>query len=90
MNKITKIFIIDDNREAIEVLRLLLESHYSVDIVGTSTDTAEAMDKVIDAEPDILFIDIELPSMSGLQFCSMIRNEVTPDMKVVFYTAHDK
>ena len=43
MNKITKIFIIDDNREAIEVLRLLLESHYSVDIVGTSTDTAEAM-----------------------------------------------
>lgn len=90
MNKITRIFIIDDNREAIEVLRMLLESYYSVDIVGTSTDTVEAMDRVIDTEPDILFIDIELPSMSGLQFCSMIRNEVRPEMKVVFYTAHDK
>lgn len=90
MNKITKIYIIDDNREAIEVLRLLLERHYSVDIIGTSTDTEEAMGKVINAEPDILFIDIEMPTMSGLQFCSMIRNEVKPDMKVVFYTAHDK
>ncbi len=48
------------------------------------------MSKVIDAEPDILFIDIEMPTMSGLQFCSMIHNEVRPDMKVVFYTAHNK
>ena len=68
-------------------MRLLLESHYSVNIVGTSTDITEAMSKVIDAEPDILFIDIEMPTMSGLQFCSMIHNEVRPDMKVVFYTA---
>lgn len=90
MNNITRIYIIDDNREAIEVLRLLLEKQYSIDIVGTSTDIEEAIDKVIDAEPDILFIDIEMPTMSGLQFCSMIRNEVKPDMKVVFYTAHDK
>lgn len=90
MNKVTKVYIIDDNREAIEVLRLLLEKHYSVDIAGTSTDTDEAMEKVIDAEPDILFIDVEMPTMSGLEFCSLIRNEVKPEMKVVFYTAHDK
>lgn len=89
-NKITRIYIIDDNCEAIEVLRLLLESHYSVDIVGTSTDIVEAVDKVIEAGPDILFVDIEMPTMSGLQFCSMIRGEARPDMKVVFYTAHDK
>ena len=49
-----------------------------------------AINAIVKAQPDLLFVDIELPSMSGLQFCSIIRGYVHTDMKVVFYTSHDE
>ena len=73
MQKLTKVFIVDDNQEAIEVLQRLLEKNYSVDIVGTACDAKSAAETIIQTEPDIIFIDIELPTMSGLEFCSLIR-----------------
>ena len=88
--KLTKVFIIDDNLEAVELLQRLLEKNFSVDVVGTATDAKTAADIVIKTEPDIIFLDIELPSMSGLEFCSLIRQDIKPETKVVFYTGHDK
>ena len=90
MQKLTKVFIVDDNQEAIEVLQRLLEKNYSVDIVGTACDAKAAAETIIQTEPDIIFIDIELPTMSGLEFCSLIRQDIKPETKVVFYTGHEK
>ena len=90
MQKLTKVFIVDDNQEAIEVLQRLLEKNYSVDIVGTACDAKSAAETIIQTEPDIIFIDIELPTMSGLEFCSLIRQDIKPETKVVFYTGHEK
>ena len=90
MQKLTKVFIVDDNQEAIEVLQRLLEKNYSVDIVGTAYDAKSAAETIIQTEPDIIFIDIELPTMSGLEFCSLIRQDIKPETKVVFYTGHEK
>ena len=90
MQKLTKVFIVDDNQEAIEVLQRLLEKNYSVDIVGTACDAKSAAETIIQTEPDIIFIDIELPTMSGLEFCSLIRQDIKPETKVVFYTGLEK
>ena len=90
MQKLVKAFIVDDNLEAIEVLRRLLEENYSVSVVGTAHTAETAADRIISTEPDIIFLDVELPTMSGLEFCSLIHNEVKPETKVVFYTGHDK
>ena len=90
MQKLTKVFIVDDNQDAIEVLQRLLEKNYSVDIVGTACDAKSAAETIIQTEPDIIFIDIELPTMSGLEFCSLIRQDIKPETKVVFYTGHEK
>ena len=87
MQKLTKVFIVDDNQEAIEVLQRLLEKNYSVDIVGTACDAKSAAETIIQTEPDIIFIDIELPTMSGLEFCSLIRQDIKPETKVVFYSS---
>ena len=90
MHKLTKVFIVDDNHEAIEVLRRLLEKNFSVEIVGTACDAKAAAETIIQTEPDIIFIDIELPTMSGLEVCSLIRQDIKPETKVVFYTGHEK
>ncbi len=88
--KLVSAYIIDDNQEAIEVLARMLESNYSVEVIGKATDAETAVKEVIEKEPDLIFVDVELPSMSGLDFCTLIRNEVKPETKVVFYTGHDK
>lgn len=88
--KLTKVFIVDDSNDAIGVLRRMLESSYSVEVVGSAYDAETAADLIVKTEPDLLFLDVELPTMSGLEFCSMIRNELKPEAKVVFYTGHDK
>ena len=88
--KLISAFIVDDNREAIEVLWRMLEQNYSVEVVGTAGDAETAADKITKTEPDLIFLDVELPTMSGLEFSTLIRNEVKPETKVVFYTAYDK
>ena len=88
--KLVRAYIVDDNREAIEVLRRMLESRYSVEVVGSATDAETAMAEVIDRDPDLLFVDVELPTMSGLEFCTRIRPDVRAETKVVFYTGHEK
>ncbi len=88
--KLVSAYIIDDSQEAIEVLARMLEKNFSVEVVGKATDAETAVTEVIDKEPDIIFVDIELPSMSGLDFCTLIRSEVKPETKVVFYTGHQK
>ena len=92
MNKqqLVKVFIVDDNTEAVKVLKNMLESSYSVTVVGTAGDAETAADAIINTEPDIIFLDIELPTMSGLEFCTLIRNDIKPETKIVFYTGHNQ
>ena len=82
--KLTRAFIVDDSHDAVELLRRMLESNYSVEVVGTAFDAEEAAAKIVNTDPDLIFLDVELPTMS------MIRNELKPETKVVFYTGHDK
>ena len=83
-------FIVDDDLGATALLRRQL-ADYSVEIVGTAQDADKtARQLIIGLEPDLLFLDVELPSMTGLDFCSDIRPWVKPEMKVVFYTGYDK
>lgn len=88
--KLTKVFIVDDNFEAIELLRHMLEHDYSVEVVGTAVDAEEAAFQIANTSPDLIFLDVELPTMSGLEFCTMIRDELKPRTKVVFYTGHEQ
>jgi two-component system LytT family response regulator len=88
--RLVRAFIVDDDRGATALLCKMLEN-YSVEIIGTATDaTVATRDEIIEKEPDLLFLDVEMPSMSGLDFCALVRPEVKPEMKVVFYTGYDK
>ena len=68
----------------------MLENNFSVKVVGSASDVETAANDIIQSEPDIIFLDVELPTMSGLEFCTLIRNDIKPETKIVFYTGHDK
>ena len=57
-----------------------------VQVVGTSTDPVEAVAAVIEAKPDILFLDIEMPGMTGFEMLAQLQ----PQPWVVFTTAYDR
>ena len=88
--KLVKAFIIDDDQQAIALLRQILESSFSVEVVGTATTGKSASATTVEKDPDMIFLDIQLPDMSGLDFCHDIRKKLRPETKVVFYTGYDR
>lgn len=90
MNEICKVVIVDDERTAIEDLRRELEFYTEIVIKGTASTGAKGKKVTMEQHPDLLFLDVELPDVQGLRLLSEMRDEVTWDMKVVFYTAYDR
>ena len=81
--------IIDDEKPAIEVLKLLLEKTGQICVVGAFTSAGRALSEMQNLKPDVAFLDIEMPEMSGLELAGKII-EAGNDMEIVFVTAYDK
>jgi len=79
--------IIDDEIHAIETLRYdLAENHKDeIEILFSTTNPVEGAKRVRKEKPDILFLDIDMPGLSGLQLIQLIDDLPT---RVVFTTAH--
>ena len=81
-----KAIIVDDERIARRELRRLLSAHPEIEIIGEAGNGDEAVDLIYKQEPDILFLDIEMPGMSGFDLLDRLRE--VPD--VIFTTAYDQ
>src|SRR5688500_12523748 len=84
----TRVVIIDDEPSAISVLPLLLKNKYStdIDIVATSTYPFTGKKLIEEHNPDLVFLDIEMPEMTGIE---LVRSFPDPQFRVVFVTAYD-
>jgi two-component system, LytTR family, response regulator len=80
--------IIDDEPSAINVLAMLLKRKCKevVDIIGTSTSPSVGKKLIETLSPDLVFLDIEMPGMSGID---LLRSFANPAFRVVFVTAFD-
>lgn len=82
-----RVFIIDDDPDSAEVIRLALEGIYEI---VTARDGIEAMRLMPEVQPDLFIIDAMMPRMNGYQLVDSIRQ--TPDVSrapVVFVSAKD-
>src|SRR5690348_469503 len=82
-----KVFLIDDEPLAIDRLKRLLEETGRVEIAGSSSDPAQALQQLKQSRPDVLFLDIEMPGMSGFDLLEQLGE---PQPLVVFTTAYDR
>lgn len=89
-NNTYKVAIVDDDRTAIDALRRALEPYREFEVKGIAATGAKGRKMIMDLRPDLLFLDVELPDILGLNLLSGMRDEVLWDMKVVFYTSYDK
>lgn len=78
--------IVDDEPLALELLASYVRKTSFLKLAGTYSSAVEAMEKLPDAPVDLLFLDIQMPELDGLQFSKMVGNET----RIVFTTAFDQ
>ena len=79
-------FIIDDEPDAGHLLKNLLQDYSALEVKHIFTDALQALDAVIMEQPPVIFCDIEMPEITGLEFLKQV-NKCSPRTKVVFVTA---
>jgi DNA-binding LytR/AlgR family response regulator len=77
-----KCFILDDEKAAIEVLQYHCTQTSFIELVGVNTNAAEALNEINNGKVDLLFLDIKMPDITGLDLAKAIDNRV----KIVFTT----
>lgn len=79
--------IVDDEPLARARLRRLLAAHPEIVVIGEAGNTAIAQASVQAQEPDLVFLDIEMPGESGLDWAARLRERPLPPA-IIFTTAH--
>jgi len=78
--------IVDDERLARNELLRLLEKFPEIEVVGEAANGNEAVEKIEDLSPDLVFLDIQMPGMNGFEVLEHLH--VVPN--VIFITAYDE
>lgn len=84
-----KAWVIDDERPAIKVIKKLLEDFPAVTVSGEYTDALAALENIKIEKPDLVFLDIEMPNINGIQAAETIL-ELAPGIDIIFVTAYNR
>ncbi|MHA7582412.1 response regulator [Paenibacillus vandeheii] len=82
-------YLVDDEPHALNMLEMFLARTGKVHVAGRAANGFDALAALRDIRPDIWFLDIEMPGMSGLELAANI-HDVEPDAVIVFTTAYDQ
>ena len=78
--------IVDDERLARVELTKLLEKFPEIEIVGEASNGEEAIDKIEELNPELVFLDIQMPGMTGFEVLEHLH--LVP--QIIFVTAYDE
>ncbi len=78
--------LVDDEELARRYLRELLDPHDTIEIVGECANGFEAVKAVRELEPDLLFLDIQMPKLDGFEVLELLDQRPA----VIFVTAYDE
>ena len=81
-----KCLLIDDERLARQELRRILESHKNIEILDECSNANEAVEKIEELRPDLIFLDIQMPGKNGFS----VLEELVYTPEVIFVTAYDE
>jgi two-component system LytT family response regulator len=79
-------YLLDDEPLALSRLERMLQTTGRVEIVGSHQDPLEAVDQLTTLRPDLLFLDIHMPGLTGFEFLAALDTQPL----VIFTTAYDQ
>ena len=80
--------IVDDEPLALKLLRTVLSEIADVEIVAECSNGKQAVEAAIELEPELIFLDIQMPGMNGFDVIKSLQTDIMP--MVVFVTAYDQ
>ena len=81
-----RVLVVDDEPLVREGLRVLLEREAGVRLLGEARNGEEALERIRELRPDLVFLDVRMPGMDGLAVVASLEPEELP--AIVFVTAH--
>ncbi|WP_312372742.1 response regulator transcription factor [Lachnoclostridium sp.] len=84
-----RVVIADDHKMVREGLKQLLELDGDIQVVGEASDGEQCIQKIMDTNPDVLLLDINMPTMNGLQTLQELRRN-NSKQKVLMLTIHNE
>lgn len=85
-----RVVIVDDDDVSLENLDFSLRKDTRFQVEGVARNGKQGKKVITKVRPDLLFLDVEMPDMTGMELLQDIRDSISWNMKVVFYTAYDK
>jgi DNA-binding NarL/FixJ family response regulator len=82
-----RVLLVDDRSEIRDALSELLQDH-GITIVGFAGDGSQAVDAARELTPDVVLMDLSLPTMGGIEATRLMR-EADPRIPIVLLTAYD-
>ncbi len=84
-----RILLADDEQASSEIIRFFIQKHQlPLEIVGQTTRGDETVAAIKRLCPDIVFLDIEMPGLNGLQVMDVLRREYSKEISFVIVTAY--
>jgi two-component system LytT family response regulator len=81
-----KAIIIDDERLARTELKKMLQEFEEIEVIGEAANVGEGIEKIKELDPDLIFLDIQMPDKTGFD----LLQEIDKSPKVIFTTAYDE
>lgn len=85
-----KIIIVDDEKSAVKALSDKLAAYDGTNLVGVAYNGMDGLRLLSEHHPDLMFLDVELPDISGIEFLERIDGMTDGRCRVVMYTAHGR
>lgn len=82
-----RILLVDDNPSVLHYLRAILELQASWRVCGEARTGAEALHKVLEAPPDVILLDYQMPDLNGVDIAKQIY-ELFPKIPILMVTLH--
>ena len=85
-----RVMIIDDEPAIYRLLSKTIDwSAYNMEIVGTAASGIEAINTIDDLQPDVCFVDVQMPFMDGIEFAKLAKVRY-PEIAIVVLSAYDE
>lgn len=84
-----RVILVDDEEPVLNLMERLLESNGNVEIVGKFTRPEEAISRIQTEQVDVVFLDIQMPGMNGIEAAEYLM-EAAPEIDIVFVTAYNQ
>ncbi|WP_314590878.1 response regulator [Paenibacillus terrigena] len=82
-----KTIIVEDEKPILELMKHVVGQNPHYTIIGAFSSPLEALEQIATLQPDVAFLDVEMPRMNGLELAQMI-NEVSEHTQIIFTTAY--